>query len=534
MTSKLPQEWTLPPQKLRLFIIIILIMGLFFRFSNFDQRAYTSDEVRSLLHTSGYTSQELIDRVFNGNIISIEDLQHYQHPNSEKDVIDTIKSVEFDALPHSPLYFLILRYWMEYFGNSEVATHSLSGVISLITFPAVYWLCMELFNSSLTGWIAIALIAVSPFHLVVNVQEVRPYSLWTVGILLSSAALLRAARIKTSFSWIFYATTVGLGIYTHIYFTFVAIAHAIYLIVIERFRLSKTVIAYILASLASIVVFMPWILVILNNRSKIQTLTNWATSYHISLLERIRVLIYNISNIFLDLNYEFNPRNIFPYLLLLLVIYSIYVLCRNTPKKVWLFVVLLIGVTAIVQILPDLIWGGRRAIVARYLTPSYLGIQLAVAYLLTVQTTSISVSLKHRRFWQFVMVMLILAGILSCAVISQAKSGRTQGSTPPMNLKVAHIINQASQPLAISDNFYPYILSLSHLLDKKVKLYLVKQPDITRIPDGFKDMFLYHPSPNFKNEFSQQQKYNLEVLVAEPEKGRFWVSRITKQNADNK
>lgn len=44
-----------------------------------------------------------------------------------------------------------------------------------------------------------ALIAVSPFH-VLYAQEAREYSLWTVTILLSSAALLRAMRVKTKLS----------------------------------------------------------------------------------------------------------------------------------------------------------------------------------------------------------------------------------------------------------------------------------------------------------------------------------------------
>lgn len=521
-------KWALPPKRLRLLIIIVLVLGIFFRFVHFDQRAFTSDEVRSLLLTSGYTSQELIEQVFNGDVVSVADLQRYQQPNSEKSLFDTIKSVLIDHLPHSPLYFVGLRYWLQCFGNSYMSTQSFSGLISLLTLPAVYWLCLELFNSSLTGWIAIALIAVSPFHLVVNVQEARPYSLWTVSILLASAALLKAIRVKTRFSWIVYAITVVLGLYTHPYFAFVAIAQGIYIIVIERFRLSKKVIAYILASLTSLIVFMPWILILLTNRIKIQGVTSWASSYRTSLPNRIWALIYNISNIFIDFNDDVNYKNLFPYLLLILVGYSIYFLWRNTPQKVWLFVLMLIGVTAMSQILPDLIWGGRRAIIARYLTPSYLGIQLAVTYLLTTKISSTSVKLWHRRFWQFVIVMLISAGVLSCAVIAQAKAGRTQGSTPPMNLQVAHIINQAKQPLVISDAFYPYILSLSHLLDAKVRLQLVTQPDVVNIPDGFSDVFLYYPSLALKNRFNKNQNSRLEVIVAQAEKRRFWLSKVVK------
>jgi len=58
---------------------------------------------------------------------------------------------------------------------------------------------------------------------------------------------------------------------------------------------------------------------------------------------------------------------------------------RKTPKQVWLFVLTLIGVTGLALVIPDLILGGMRSIQARYLMPCYLGIPLAVAYLLATQ-----------------------------------------------------------------------------------------------------------------------------------------------------
>jgi len=66
------------------------------------------------------------------------------------------------------------------------AIRSLSAIISLLVFPGVYWLLPGIWV--VNGWIAIALIAVSPFH-ILYAQEAREYSLWTVTIALSSAAL---------------------------------------------------------------------------------------------------------------------------------------------------------------------------------------------------------------------------------------------------------------------------------------------------------------------------------------------------------
>ena len=91
----------------------------------------------------------------------------------------------------------------------------------------MYWLCLELFESSLTAWLAVSLLAVSPFK-IVYAQAARPYSLFVLIILLSGAALLRGMWLKTNSSWAIYAATVALGFYSHLLFALVALGHGIY------------------------------------------------------------------------------------------------------------------------------------------------------------------------------------------------------------------------------------------------------------------------------------------------------------------
>ncbi|HBB36283.1 MAG TPA: hypothetical protein DDZ80_23835 [Cyanobacteria bacterium UBA8803] len=526
MPIKLTIQWKTKVDWLKFLIIIILLIGIFLRFVNLDQKAYSSDEVRTLLRTSGYTSEELTKQEFDGDVISPGDLLKYQHPVPEKGIAETISSLAQEDV-HPPLYFVMLRYWMQSFGNSAVVTRGFSALLSILMFPCLYWLCLELFNSPLTGWIASALIAVSPFHLL-HAQEARPYSLWALGILLSSAALLRAVRLNTGFSWIVYAATVILGIYAHINFAFVAISQGIYVIVIERFRLSKTLAAYSLASLVGVLFFFPWLWVVLNNWNKIKSLTTWITSFKTSLPDRMAAWISNLCSIFIDFNEQYLINKVLDFFILILVIYSLYLLCKNAPRQAYLLIITLIFITTISQVIPDLIWGGRRSVVARYLTPSYLGIELAVAYLIASKITAISGNLRYQRLWQFIMVILISTGVISCVIISQAPTARVQGSTPRMNLQVARTINQTSQPLVISDTFYPYLLSLSHLLDSKVKLQLVNKPDISPVIDGFSDVFLYYPSRSFQQKLSQNNNYKLETIVAQPDKGRLWLLKLKK------
>lgn len=168
-------------------------------------------------------------------------------------------------------------------------------------FPAIYWLCIEIFKSSLTGWIAIALITVSPFQLL-YAQEAREYCLWEVTIVLSSAAFLRAIQShkNNKLNWFFYSFSIALGLYIYPLTALVAIAHGIYLIAIEQLRFSKRFIAYIMALFGGFLTFLPWLLVMLKNPIKG---LGW-TSEEVSKLSLIKTWSGNISRIFIDFNLD--------------------------------------------------------------------------------------------------------------------------------------------------------------------------------------------------------------------------------------
>jgi uncharacterized membrane protein len=522
---------------LRFFVLVTLIIGIFFRFINLEKKAYWGDETFTSLQISGYTVSEFNQEVPIGKVISLKDLDKYQSINFEKSLFDTVKSLSQDV--HPPLYYLILRFWAQCFGSSVAVIRSFSAIISLFVFPCIYWLCLELFESSLVGWIAITLIAVSPFH-VVYAQEARMYSLWTVTILLSNITLLRAIRLKTKSDWGIYAATLTLGLYTFLFTGFVAIGHGIYVFVSERFRLSKTFLAYLLASFASLLAFVPWLLVIIINISSFQNATDWASkNKHLSSL--VASWIYNLSYAFVDFWYIFtlfpnSPWNwsfgkyLIP-LLLILVACSIYIICRQTSIRVWLFISTLIGSTALALILPDLILGGSRSIMARYFTPCYLGIQLSVAYLLATQLKSMPINSWKNKLWRFITIALVSGGVLSCTVSSQAEIWWNKRTTSYDDIQATRVINQANQPILIAENFLDtdYLfntLSLSHQLDPKVKLLVVNQSTIPRIPDGFSNVFLYKPSNWLIRKIEKEPNYKIEMAY----KGRqFNLLQIAKK-----
>jgi uncharacterized membrane protein len=516
MNSKLTLKWSFAMNGLRVFIIILLVLGVFFRFVNLDRKTYWGDEAHTSILISGYTFEERAQQTRNGSLISIKELQKFQSPDPNKSafasVIDTIKNLATQDNQHMPLYYSLVTLWLQWFGHSVAVTRSFSAFISVLAFPCLYWLCQELFESSLVGWIAMGLIAVSPAH-VLYAQEARPYSLWIVAILLSSAALLRAMRLKTKISWLIYAATVSLGLYTHLLFGLVLIGHATYVAAIERFRLSKTLISYVLTSLAGFLTFVPWILIMITITPKFDA-QSWQTATRATTLSVAIRWAGLVSRPFFDLGVgPSDPLKLqiplIPFILILLtlIIYSIYFLCSQTPKRVWLFVLTLIGVAGLALMLPDLIFGQRRG-TTRFIFPCILGIQISVAYLLTTQMTSISANNRRQKLWQFISVILISMEVISCAISSQAEMWWNKAPDKNgYNSQMASIVNEATQPLLISDAYEVYVFS--YKLDPKVRLQLVGKGDIPEIPDGFSEVFLYKPSESLR--FGLEKEYKSEV-----------------------
>ncbi|HLO47652.1 MAG TPA: glycosyltransferase family 39 protein, partial [Kamptonema sp.] len=500
------------PNRLQVVLLTSLLIGVFFRFANLDRKLYWFDEVINTIYSSGYTKVEWQQQVkaWNGQQLSIKDLQKYQFIKDGSNSFDVIKAVAIEEPQNPPLYYLLSRWWVQVFGNSVVNRRSLSAFLSLLGFPCIYWLCLELFNSKLTAWIAIALLAVSPFH-ILYAQEVRMYAAWTVTILLSSAAFLWAIRLNDKLQWVTYTVTLILGFYTFPFSILVAIGHGIYIAIIEKLRFTKTSISYLLASLAAIVTFSPWIIFIIANSHK---MGKWR-EVKITFLDLTRKWVTNLARGFIYIPNETNKLiNIIfilaSLILLITVLYSFYFLCRHTQKQVWLLIFNLAGITALTLILPDLILGGQRSIVAKYLIPSYLGILLAVAYLLATQI--LQANLWQRQIGQALTFVLITSGLFSSAISFQDRCDFNKKFSCD-NLPVASRINKSTRPLLIGNSSLlnsVHILSLSYLLHPQATIMFVVPPDIPKITESFSDIFVYSHNKSLLEGLEKELDYKIE------------------------
>lgn len=536
MRSKLLQNWVLPLRGLRFLLVVLLILGLFFRFVNLDRKIYWMDETYTSLRISGYTEAEVAQHLLEKPILGIQDLHQYQRLNSEKSVVDTVSGLAAEEPQLPPLYFVLVRFWAQLFGTSVVAIRSFSAVLSVLVFPCIYWLCLELFDSSLVGGLACAFIAVSPFQLV-YAQEARPYSLWTVAILLSSASLLRAIRVNTWRSWSVYAATVAFGLYSHLFFVLVGMSYAIYVFAINNWRWSKTLKAYWLASGVGIIAFLPWIAVMLNNYKQALTMTK-AQDTQTPLTYFIKSWLGNLSRNFIDTGFSSSspfstplPILIFLTLSILivfaLVAYSLYYLVRYTPKKTWLFIVILIAFTSLAIIIPDLILGRRTSVTGRYMIPAYLGIQLAVAYLVGCQIKPNLINTWRNKFWKLALLAVLTSGVISCAIVSQAETW-WNNLTDTDNRQLSQVINQTSQPLILQeiDSSPPRynvfnLISLSYMLEPDVKFKFIPKETVPEMPKNFSSVFFMGPSPELRSGIEEKYRAKIE-RVDRIEDSRLW------------
>ncbi len=537
---------------LRFLVIFVLVLGIFFRFANLDRKFYWIDETYTSLRVSGYTEAEMLKQITYQQVTLPSDLQKYQQINSEKTLTDTLRSLATEDPQHPPMYYILARYWAQWFGSSVTAMRSLAAVISLLVFPAIYWLAWELFESSAVAWMAIAIFAISPYH-ILFAQEARQYSLWTLTTILSTAALLRATSateenedpIRLVYHWTIYALMTAMGLYTHLLFVCVAAAHAIYITIMANWRNIKTFIPYYAAALVAFIFAIPSLVNAVENFDQIRSTTVWAQQTNF--LRLVTRWVGSVTIAFFDIGIDGTANFtqlafLIPVSLIILALvgYAIYFLCKQAPTGAWLLILLLIATTALFLAVPDIFQGGRRSANPRYLVPCYVGIQLAVAYLLSTKITTNLDNFKQQRWWKIGIVALFCAGIISAGVSSQADSWWNKGSGwLRAELEVIRIVNAAKNPLLVSDTNIAYIMPLSYRLQPKVKLLieprcytscyknrelLRKKPQAPKIPGGFSELFLYRPSSALRSAI-QQQNYQIYPADANVELNLWKISK---------
>lgn len=515
---------------MRFVAIGLLLLALSFRFIHLDHKVYWFDETFTSLRVAGYTETEVVQHLRQSSIVPLSELQHFQQFNPDRTLTDTLHSLAAEDPQHPPLYYILARFWMQIFGSSVLAMRALPATLSLMALPAAYWLGWELFvatsalKTTTAAWVATALIAVSPFQ-VLYAQEAREYSLWGALILLSTAALLRALRLSTLRAWGLYAALLAASFYCFLLSGLVAVAHVLYVAIVSRWR-RQVVLWEWAATLTATGVFLPWLAVVAWQAAQVERVTKWTTSQR-SIANLGAHWLSMLGHIFYDTDERWPELGI--HLLLLgLAVYALFHLCRQTPRCVWLMIVLLVALPILVMLLPDLLLGGSRSVTARYLLPLWLGIQFAVAYLLAYQLEQAAG--KQQLFWRSLTAIVLTLGIVSFAVGLPAKTWWSKALSKDIPA-IAHLIDRTPHPLIVSDAQLADLFSLGHKLHTDADLLLRprcytcriylpgKAPQLlAELPAQFsqnrRDVFVFRPraSQEWYESLQENQPYRLEPM----------------------
>jgi len=504
-------------------LAIGILLGIGFRFFELDRKLYWHDEVYTSIRAAGFTRQQIDDELFQNRIVPAPELQKYQQIKPGSTEADTIRSLALEDPQHPPLYFLMARWWMQQFGSSLTASRSLPALLSLLSLPLMYALAQELFASNLAATLATALLALSPFD-ILFAQTARQYSLLTVLVIGSSWLLLRAIRFRDWQNWVSYSLVSALGFYTHPFFGLTLIGHGVFVIAYWLFVKKRAVEGHVtnsqffLAVIAALILYIPWIYVLVTNLERASATTDW-TRVSPGLLYLVKLWTLSFTALFFDLDFGFD--NIWTYLLrlpfLLLIVAAIYQVCRWTRSSTWLFILTSIFVPFLILALPDIILGGKRSAVSRYLISCFPGVQLAVAYLLASQVKS------QQRFWQVVLALVFTASIASCTVSAFSDTWWSKDLSY-FNAEVAKNINKDAMAnrsikdtIVISDRGNDFtnmgdLLSLSYLLDKDVRLMLLSQSPDMELLNKYSAPLVFRPSEKLRSALKLNQRRLEPVL----------------------
>ncbi|MBW4511437.1 MAG: glycosyltransferase [Scytonematopsis contorta HA4267-MV1] len=279
-----------------LLLLLWLIIGISLRFGNLTGKPPWIDEFATMVFSLGNTFQS----VPINQAISVDTLLQPLQLNSGVGVGDVIRNLVTQDT-HPPLYFVLSHLWIKLFPTefglvSLFAARSLPALFGAASIPLAYCLGKLAFRSSLSGHLAAAMMAVSPYGIYIA-QEARHYSLAILWVIASFGCLVIATRhiqhnkplpISVILSWI---TINFLGISTHYFFALTLGTEVCWLTVLawrnrKKGQFSSLWWQVSAVAIGTIISCSIWLPLFLQNRNSGE-LTKWIQSGDRSFLEWI-------------------------------------------------------------------------------------------------------------------------------------------------------------------------------------------------------------------------------------------------------
>ncbi|NJK39006.1 MAG: hypothetical protein HC835_18760 [Oscillatoriales cyanobacterium RM2_1_1] len=502
---------------------MLLALGVFFRFYNIDLKFPWIDECITQVRVSDYGySAEDWQSVFSQEIVEIGRIQNQLKSRPNQSTFQFIQDKLIQQPEHPPLYYIMAKEVTRWSGNTISRLRKLSAYIGLLAFPGIYWLCLELFGSFTFGLVGLGIIAISPLYILYG-QEAREYSLWIVGTLFSSAALIRAHRKSTGKNWAIYSVISIIGLYSHLFFLLVIAAQSLYILLLHQFGHKVFLRSYIKSTLVNITIFLPWLSLFWWKFDKTSAQTKWFNE-HLSLVTIGKRFLGSIVRTFFDwgldetISLRSSPLEIIlAVATLCLIAYCLFYVFLSDNLEIKLYIFTLISVP-LVSIFGIELISGKVLSQARYLIPVCLGTQLAVIYWIGHQiSASREPSSQGTRLGSFpalIILALLMGNISSCYLSSQAMFWWTKGDARNLG-EMAQVINQSENPLLISSSLLPRLMSLGYQLDPTIPVQWIPLQTVAQVIPAFQPIYWFEggaiASTRQQSE-ANQTGYTLELI----------------------
>jgi uncharacterized membrane protein len=481
-------------------MLALLVVVTAFRLFGLDDLLIWHDEVFTLYRVFGYSTGAW-DTLFSGRLLTPSEILAFQQPDPSKGWGDTLRALA-EHPEHAPLYYLLGRMAVMLPLDPVTALRGTSALFGLLLPAAAFWLMRELFGRGPVPWVAAALIAFSPLHLL-YAQEARQYALWTLLFLASSAALQRALDRDRARDWWLYGIFTTVGLYSHLLFALMLPVHVVYAWLVTARSSGNPfmpgvipVRKWLLTVGVSLLLFLPWLFVLLSGFGDTVSHTQWMERA-VGAQSNLLAWGGHITRAFVDVSPNQHPPIISLLLLVPIAVALVVYLVRAPRPQAWLLVLSAVAYLGVV-LGPDLLLGGSRSQHVRYGLPAVLALQLMVAWGIG---TALGCGGKARVGAASALVLIMVLGGLSQWRIQQAETWWTKHFSAA-NIEVARTVNALDRPLvAVSPGSVAAgeLVSLSYHLDEGVLIWGQGTAGTSlTLPQGFGDMVLLLPSDDLR------------------------------------
>lgn len=518
------------PRWLVLGAIGLIAIGCLLRFSGLGQFAPWYDEVVTLKHLAVQSDADLA-QAWAGREWVLADLWQSLATEPRKTAFDTIRSLAGGNAHHPPLYYLVVRAWADWFGNTIVSLRLVTALIGVALLPCTFWLLRQVSDRPSLPWIGTALVALSPLQ-ILYAQEAREYALWLVFFVLSSGLLAQALGRSSWQRWTLYGLALTATWYSHLLGGLVVVGHGLW--VVQGVRRSpdrswRRVVPWAIAAIGTFLAISPWLWMLYQARVTASGALQWLSSSPLPGIQRwaaLRAMAAMVWDNQPSIWKSFPaPTDSGRLVIVGLAVVAVVRCWRSSEPRLKAFVLTTIAPFLLMLWLPAFLADRSMAAIVRYELPMILALQVALADWIAALCDRLQPKpaldwpqpLSFYLFrWRWMpqvfagglAIVLVFSTLTAAKARSWQPTWWTKGGSNQIN--IAKALKKVDQPLILSSPVpgeYPNILALSYAFDRlkirNTQFLLILNPLQTVLPDR-PNTFVINPSPELKQAIEQR------------------------------